>query len=189
MLRLDQAKCLYRLLFISLIARSSPKVPLWAVIKEPFINSGQIQQESKGNVCILFLFLNVHLFCMFGGRILCLEATGALEASKRPLELVLFFDGGCHRVDTCKERVALCPRELNVVSHSQVRQPDKRNRSEMRQQAEWKTVFPAFRLRMFLGSGCRLKFQSPSVDFTAVRLRMCEERGNEPELIASSISK
>lgn len=69
MLGLDQAKCLYKLLFISLIARSSPKVPLWAVIKEPFMNRGQIQLESKENV--FFLFLNFHfLFCIFGAKIL-----------------------------------------------------------------------------------------------------------------------
>lgn len=58
MLGLDQAKCLYRLLFISLIACSSPKVPLWTVIKEPFMNRGQIQLEGKGDAS-----------CMFCGRI------------------------------------------------------------------------------------------------------------------------
>lgn len=47
MLGLDQAKCLYRLLFISLIAPSSPKVPLWTVIKETFMNRGQIQLKKK----------------------------------------------------------------------------------------------------------------------------------------------
>lgn len=54
MLGLDQAKCLYRLLFISLIACSSPKVPLWTVIKEPFMNRGQIQLEGKGDGSCMF---------------------------------------------------------------------------------------------------------------------------------------
>lgn len=38
MLGLDQAKCLHRLLFISLIAPSSSKVPLWTVITEMLMN-------------------------------------------------------------------------------------------------------------------------------------------------------
>lgn len=131
MLGLDQAECLYRLLFISLIGRSSPKVPLWAVIKEPFVNRGQIPPESKGNVCF-FAFLVPEFFVT--------KPTGASEALKRPLELLLAHfpcDGGCHRVDTCKEGAALCLEEPNAVPHSEVHQAGRRNRLEMRHQVEW----------------------------------------------------
>lgn len=74
MLGLDQTKCLYRLLFISLIACSSPKVPPWTVIKEPFMNRGQIQLEGKGDAS-----------CMFCGRIFFFsyQPTCAVEALKR----------------------------------------------------------------------------------------------------------
>lgn len=89
MLGLDQAKCLYRLLFISLIGRSSPEVPLWAVIKEPFMNRGRIQLESKGNVCIFVFIENVAIFAGLLPGFFVPKPTGALEVCKRPLELVL----------------------------------------------------------------------------------------------------
>lgn len=84
MLGLDQAKCLYGLLFISLIARSSPKVPLRAVIKEPFMNTGQIRLgEAKG--MFIFLFLRFHLFGTFGAQnALSRAPSGAAAAAEVP---------------------------------------------------------------------------------------------------------
>lgn len=73
MLGLDQAKCLYKLLFISLIARSSPKAPPWAVIKEPFMKRRRIQLESEGTVFILVFEFSSFFFPMFVAKILCQE--------------------------------------------------------------------------------------------------------------------
>ena len=50
MLGLDQAKCLYRLLFISLIAPSSPKVPLCTVIKEALVNEDESNCKERAAV-------------------------------------------------------------------------------------------------------------------------------------------
>lgn len=76
----------------------------------------------------MFVFLFWNLYCFFAFLVpefFVTKPTGALEALKRPLELVLTHlpcDGGCRSVDTCKERAALCLEEPDVVPHSDVHQ-------------------------------------------------------------------
>lgn len=94
---------------------------------------------------LYFPFYHIfHRLRVFGARILCHETNrclGGFQTAPSTCSNSLSSDGSCHRVDTCKERVALSPNELNVGSHSEVHQADKRNHLEMRHEVEWKSFF------------------------------------------------
>lgn len=57
MLSLDQAKGLYRRVFISLIAYSSPNVPVWTLIKETFLKA-QLEAQTAASSQNIVLVLN-----------------------------------------------------------------------------------------------------------------------------------